>query len=96
MKNEKETGDDDRFEYAIEDLEDWERDFLDAFRRESDAYLEDLEQEENLCTPEFLARMDKLFQDHKEAELRRLRRNPFYRLRNAWQKWKQQADGMKK
>lgn len=63
------TGDDDRFEYAVEDLEDWEKDFLDAFRRESEASLEDLKQEEDLVTPEFLARMDRMFRGHEAAEL---------------------------
>lgn len=74
MKNEKETKDDDRFEYAIEDLEDWERDFLDAFRRESEAALDVIEQGPDLRRPEFDARMEKLFRDHEIMERKKIRK----------------------
>lgn len=36
--------------------------------------MEDLEQEEDLRTPEFMERMDKLFRDHERAEKERMRK----------------------
>lgn len=70
-KDKKPAGNE-RFEYAIDDLTDFEREVLDALREKTEAEFEALAKAEDLCSPEFLLRMERMFREHERAELERI------------------------